>query len=825
MVRDIINHLSQCARMLGRSRGYTLAVTGLLALGIGASTAIFGLVDAVLLRALPVPEPKELVRIVRWWPKFGARSSFPYAYYEAVHGQSTAFTHVFGEAGMYMHFALTDPAPPEQITVRAVTPEYFESLGVSPLRGRVLTAQDAEENASAPPAVLSYNFWKRRFHGNAEVVGQGLVINGRHLVIVGVLPRAFNGTSVDTSPDLRIPLHALYEITGFGRDTVPLELAGRLKPGVTRAEAKAQCLAIWQQAMQTYLRTSGKMSEEDVAAELERGVDLTPLERGVSILRDRIGYVLNLVLAAIALLLTVLCLNVAGLILARVAAHRRDIAIRLAIGATRIAITRQLLTENLLLTAVGAAGGCMVAFAATPLLIHSLPPVRDISGAVVALSPDLAISGRTFAFVSVLSLVLLSLLSVGPAIMASRLGLDAILRDVRSSGHWRGRQALLALQVALCSFALTAAALFVHTFQNLRNQEAGFDRRHVATFVADLTAHPDRSRVIKMLVERVRDLPGVDSVAISSRGVMRAGGWSATVAPAGERFTPADFMNSNVNSVSPGYFETMGMRLLNGRDFTPGDEAGAGKDHPAKVIVNAAFVRSILRNSPPLGSGFATGMTGVAGTDYEIIGVVSDAKYRSLREPIKPTFYRLGTEYHDFVLNVRTREQPAAIIDPIRKIMASLDPGAPFLEARTLEEQTEESTAPEGIVAALASTFGAIMALLVGVGIYGLLSYVVTLRRREIGIRTALGARPVQVARLIARQTLAVTAIGVGIGVFGGLASGSVLRSFLYGVSPHDPNSLLLSTVFVLMVAFAASLVPVLRALKIEPSVALREET
>jgi predicted permease len=820
MFQQIFHDLSKCGRVLLRNPGYSLAVVAILALGIGASTAMFGLLDALLLRPLPVVHPSELVRMVQYRPKQGTYSSFPYAFYESLHDGTSAFSQIFGEAGLYMHFALTEPGPAEQVTARGVTPDYFESLGVAALYGRALAPRDAEENAN--PAVLSYDFWKRHYHADASVIGQTLVINGQHFVIVGVMPSTFKGISVDTSPDLRIPLRSLYQISGFGKDVAPLELAGRLKPGITLSQGKAQCLAIWQGTMRAYLQKVGKLSEQQVEEEVKRGLDLETLQHGVSILRDRIGNVLKLVTVAMGLLLAVLCANVAGLVLARVAAREREMAVQLAMGANRSAISRQFVFENLLLTLLGSGFGFLVALAATPLLIHFLPPIRDVTGALVVLSPNLGVNERTFAFITGLMLLVVFLLSLGPAAVVSRLSLDSILRDVRASSKSRGRQALIALQMALCSFALVAAALFVRTFQNLRSEQTGLDIHHVATFSGDLTGHPDASEVSRLLVARTADLPGVVSVALSSRGIMRGGGLSATAAPAGERITPADFLNSNLNIVSPGYFETMGMQILSGRDFTYIDATAPGGGNPAKVVVNAAFIRHIFPNTPPIGKTFGTGTAGPAVSQYEIIGVVSDAKYRSLREPIKPTFYRLGTDYNAFVLNVRTREHPDFVIQSVRRVMASLSPDSPFVEISTLEEQTRESSATEGIVAELASGFGAIMALLVAVGIYGLLTYIVTLKRREVAIRIAMGARPVDIARFVTRQTLGFVAVGTIIGLLAAFAAGSFLRAFLYGISPNDPKSVLISIGFVFFIAAAATCLPVLRAVKVEPSSALR---
>ena len=821
-----MNDLRFGARMLARNPGSTLAMAVLIALGIGAGTVIFSVVDAVLLRPLPVHNPEELVRMVQRIPRIGTRGEFPFDYYEALRDHSTTLQSVFAETPSSFHFAMTHPEPAEQITARAVTPEYFDALGVKALYGRVLGAGDANEDSGMPPAVLSYGFWRRRFGGDPQVMGRRITLHGHNFVVVGVTPREFNGLRADTAPDVRVPNRAYPLLTGYPGVHRTIELAGRLKPGFTRAQAEAECQSTFQSAVVPYYRDILRESPENGAGELiKRGMALDPLARGPSILRERFADTLKLLMAFVAVLLLMVSSNVAGLLLARTAARREEIAVRLAMGATRARMIRQMLVESSLLAVLGTLGGLWIAVLAIPLAARAWPPIRDLGTTLLPLTLDVRMNARAFLFAMALSTLTVLLFSAAPAFAASRSSLDSVLRGARSSGGWRGRQALIVLQIALCTFLLAGASLFVRTFHQLHDMDPGFDRDHVATFTGDLTLSGNRTSLPRLLAERVQQIPGVVSAAISSRGVMRGRALGATVAPAGQSASPGDYLNSSLNEVSPGYFDTMGMRILAGRALAGSDASSDKSAPPKKVVVNQAFARRFFPNVNPVGQRFGVGVKPVEAADDEIVGVVSDAKYRSLREPIVPTFYTVATEYYAFVLNVRTRFRPESIFQPVQKALASIDPSAAFLEIHTLAEEVDDSTAAERVTAVLVSVLGAIAMLLAGVGIYGLLAYAIVRRRREIGIRMALGAEPAHIARLVGRETLVMAVGGIVFGLASALAAGPWIRSLLYGISPWDPKSLFAAAIFVAIVALGATAVPVIRATHMEPSLALRQES
>ncbi len=807
-----MNDLRFAVRMLARSPGFTVAVVALLALGIGANTAIFSALNALLLRPLPVRHPEQLVRMIQTVPRIGVTSGFPGEFYENLKRAGT-LSAVFGD--WEWQVPLDEPKPAEQVRVHLVTPEFFDVLGVPALYGRALTPQDAVESPGPPPAVLSYNFWQRRFAGDPHAVGRTITLRGHQFVIAGVMPRGFNGFTTDTAPDLRAPLRALPLISfngAFSRG-IALEIAARLKPGVTLAQARAESYAIFRNT----LLANPKAKTEDVHTELQR-FGMESLERGASVLRDRFGLALELLAASAGLLLLLMCANVAGLLLARSSARREEIAVRLALGASRGRLVRQMLAESSILAAIGAAGGWLVAVVSMPLLLSALPPLRDRATTLLALTLDAAPDRRVLLFAIAASLATALLFGLAPAVSASRESLDSVLRGARSSRGSRARSALVLFQVALCTVLLAGAGLMIRSFQQLHDLDPGFDRDHIVTFTVNpgLSGYKrDQSeRVRQALVDRVRELPGVAAVATASRPIMRGSGIKTTVVPEGRTITPADFLNTSVNTVSSDYFETMGMHVLEGRGFVPSDLGVK----PERVVVNRQFVQQFFPGIDPVGRRITNSFS-----LFEIIGVVNDSKYRSLREAVPPVYYGLGSD-DVFVLCVRTRSRPETIEQPVRRALAAIDPSLPILETHTLAEEVDASAASERLTAMMASLFGGLAGILAAVGIYGLLSFAVAQRRREIGIRMALGARPADIGGWIGRQALGLTVAGIAAGLAAAWRAAPLAQSVLYGVSPADGISLTAAALFVLVVALIATAIPAARAARVEPSSALREE-
>ena len=550
---------------------------------------------------------------------------------------------------------------------------------------------------------------------------------------------------------------------------------------------------------------------------------LDSLEHGTSVLRQKFTGALRLLIASVALLQLMVCANLAGLLVARAARRSGDIAIRLAIGATRMRLVRQLLAESAVLTLLGAVGGIALAYFAAPLLERGLPPVRDLATSRLALAIDFAPNRRVLFYSVAVSALTALLFGMAPALSAARVSLDSVLRGARSAGGWKGRQFLLVLQIALCTLLLAGAGLLVRSFRQLRDMDPGFASAQVVSFTANpsLAGYSDaQGTALRLaLTERVRQIPGVDSVAAASRPLMRGSGMKTTIVPLGQRATPADFLNASFNTVSPGYFETVGMHTVAGRTFRDSDATG---QKPSPAVVNRAFVRRFFPEGNPLGRQFGYGNPAGLTADFQIAGVVTDAHYRSLREPVQPTLYSFLTD-GNFILYVRTRRRPESLIQPVRQAFTALDAALPFTEVHTLAEEVDDSAAPERLTAILASIFGLFAALLAAVGLYGLLAYAVAQRQREIGIRMALGALPRSIARLIGGQALVLVAMGVVLGLAAAFLLAPLATAVLYGVGPADPLSMAAAAVLVALVAALAALIPAARAARVDPAIALRE--
>jgi predicted permease len=482
-----------------------------------------------------------------------------------------------------------------------------------------------------------------------------------------------------------------------------------------------------------------------------------------------------------------------------------------------------MVAESALLAGLGAAGGWLLAAVSMPLLVRALPPIRDRAATQLALSLDAAPDMRVLLFTIGVSVATALLFGLAPAMAASRVNLDGVLRGARSSRVGRHRAALVAFQVALCTLLLTGAGLLVRTFRQLQGMDPGFDRDRVVTFTAypgiSGYTHEQCEKLRRALLDRVRALRGVASAATASRAVMRGSGVKTTIAPEGRKITPADFLNTSLNTVSAEYFDAMGMHILAGRGFQDFD----GGSKPARVLVNETFAHEFFPGTEAVGRRVGNGLQ----TSYEIIGVVNDAKYRSLREPMIPTLYTFGSGDF-FVLCVRTRARPETrpdtMIQPVRRAMAALDPALPFIEIHTLAEEVDASSASERLTAALASLFGLLAVILAALGIYGLLSYAVAQRHREIGIRMAVGAGSWDIAWMIGRHALAMVAVGIVTGLAAAWAAAPAIRSLLYGVAPWDGMSLGAAAAFVLLISAFATAIPAGRAMRVQPASALRDE-
>jgi predicted permease len=816
-VSGFIQDLRYALRLIAKAPLFSCYVMLPLALGIGLNGAIFLLTDALLLRPLPLKNPETLVRIAQNIQNIGIRSYYSYDDMAALRKRSTGFSEVFGYADW--NGAARDNSGATRVRVQMVTGNFFSALGVPPLYGRVLGPSDEFQPAASPPAVLSYAYWRRAFGGDPSVVGKILQLDERPFTIVGVMPRWFNGVEVETTPDLRLPLIAGDLLAGGPKSESSRQLlyslAARIRPGITLESARAETEAIVDAVDQRKLTRNERILVQ-------------PLAMGVSLLRPRFGTALTLLMCGVGLLLLIVCANVGGLLLARVSARREEIAVRLALGASAGRVVRQCLTESFVLAAIGTIAGSAVAISAIPLLTRSLPVLRDAGANLLTIALDVRPDWRFYTFAFLLCAVCAVLAGVPAAFEANRANLNASLRAARASAHVPLRWALVALEISLCTFLLGAAGSLISTFQHLRSIDPGFDRDHVIAFSVDPAMArytPQQTADLETrLLTKVRELAGVQSAGIATIGLMHGTGMKTTVAPAGEITPRSDFMNTSLNFVSPEYFETLGIPFLAGDNFRPDEHTSK----PERVIVNRAFVRRFFTAGDPIGRKFGVGSDVIVQGDQEIIGVVGDAKYRSLREPIPPTVYhflpRDSKRVDPFILHVRTQDRPERLIPSVQRALQAIDPRLPFYEIHTLAEEVDSTVWGERLLAWLSSIFAFGAAALAALGVYATLAYAITQSRGEIGIRVALGARAGHVVRLFSVRPVGVAGIGVTAGIGALYAAVPAFRSVLYDVSASDPAMLAAAAAGVLLIALVATVVAVSQALRVDPAVVLREQ-
>jgi predicted permease len=840
-VSEFLRDLRFGVRLLAKSPVFTITAALLLAVGISANTLIFSMVNALLLRPLPVSHPENLVRMTEVHPTDFVNWNLPYNFCDRAASGDADFSEVIcqGEADVAFHAAFNGGTSTERIRIHLVSPNFFSSLGVHPYLGRVLTAED--EHARAQNAVLGFAFWRRKFRGDASVVGRKIILGGHPFTIVGVSPESFNGLAVDTSPDLRVPAAVDRLLVKPDPELSPsarplsAQIFGRLRSGVPfeRADAELDPLlhaAYEDESNKMFLPANGAAPAKNA---LDSRLRLEAIVNGVSTLRPQFSRGLEALMAGVALLLLMACANVAGLLLAHSAARAPEMGIRLALGASPGRIVRQLLTEGLLLSLLGGLAGILLTIACLPLLVRELPPIRDRGAVLQPLAMHVAIDLHVLGFALGATVLTAVLFALSPALRCARADVASTLKGGRTTTRRLVPGNLIVIaQVAICTLLLMGAALLVETLERMRSMNPGFDRDRVVTFTIDpgLSGYsPAQIRIFsKTLFERAGKLPGLGAVSIASRALMRGTGVKSTVGVAGSRIGANGFLNTSLNDVTPGYFETMGMRVLNGRVFNWFDRS---KETPRKVIVNQAFARRFFPGKNPIGERFgALGPGGVAKADSEIVGVVSDAKYRSLREPIPPTVYSPMVDGFEsaFILHVRTRENPETMIAPVREILHSLDPELPIIEVLTLREEVEASLWQERLLALLATIFGVIAALLASIGLHGALDYAVKSRTREIGVRMAVGAQPARIVGLFSREALLLTASGIGLGLCVYAAATVVftlwISRILYDLRPWEPIAVLSVVFLVGLIAAIATAPAALRAVRIDPASALRAE-
>ena len=817
--------LRQAFRQLRRSPGFSAAAVLLIALGICASVQIFALVDAVMLRKLPVRDPQNLVQLFEIHPVIPPVTYFEFAFLRQLKEHSSTLTDIVGQIEMTQpveHGGTVDRAHPHR-----VTDDYFRSLGITAELGRMLTDNDDRV------AVLSHGYWARTFGGDLRAIGQTIHLYDRPFTIVGVAPESFTGVVIDTSPDLWIPARSSWNpadrpevhVDQSYMDQSLTEIVARLRPGVTMAQALSETTIQWKRWEEGIAHHDPSMS----AFRAEGRLEVRSIAHGGSPLRDQASTALWLLLAGTGLLLLMVCANTGALLLARASAREKDTAVRLAIGATQWQIARLWFFESLILVATSGALGIAMAYATLPGLVRLLPPAHgwqdpaEIRTRTLDLHPDL----RVAAFGLGLCGLVMILISLAPVWRSSRddlwSGLKIAIGDARQR---RFQSALCALQIALCTVLLMCGGLMFRSLSQLRSVNKGFAPDRIALFSVDMvTARYTKAQAASLqrrLLDGTRALPGVEAAAIANRALMRGIGLGAFVVFPDR--PPEGKINSSFNQVSPEYFETMGIHFVAGHGFGPGD-AEAPKPEP--VVVNQTFVNKFFSGQNPLGRTFGSGRKFIS-SDFRIIGVVNDTKYRSLREVPPPVFYQdgLGPKAYDqtFILHVRARSEPESVIPEVRTLLHSIDPRVPLYEISTMKEDTEHSLWEEHMLVLLATVFGIFAVALAAIGLYGILAYFVAARRREIGVRIAVGARPSHVCVLLGRQLSAAVLIGLIGGAGLSYIAGTWVRSLLYQVGQIDPWSIEVALAIVFAVVATAAALPMWRALRLDPASTLRQE-
>ena len=833
-IENLWRDLVYAARSLRRSPAFVLTALLSLALGIGANTAIFSVMDALMLRTLPVRNPERLV-LLGDGHAVGVNGGFPenspdifsQPCFQEMRAKNTLFTDIAALESMaaLVHARVAGAGMElEPVRVRLVSGNYFTMLGVTASAGRVLTEEDDRRPGGNPIAVMSRAYWERRFARDAGVVGRSLAFNGTVFTIVGVAAPEFFGTVVGESPDLWIPLSMQAQVQPElgdprGMMTQSLWLMGRLKRGVSLSTALASTNIIYQGWLHQVAGSSP--SPEQIRHMKRATVHLTPAANGLSGMRRRFSRPLEILMVLVGLVLLIACANIANLLLARAAGRRREMAVRMALGAPRKRLIAQLLSESLLLALMGGSLGVLLALYGERLL---LAMVSTGAGPVPL---EVGPSGRVLLFTFGLSLLTGVIFGIAPALRMTRVDTGPTLQEgkgmARSAAHGRLGQALVAGQVALALFLMIGAGLFVRTFENLDHANVGFDKDGVLLLHLDIdstTAKGDALlHLMRRIEERVRSLPRVQAASFCEL-VFNEGHWMALVWPEGVAHTEANATSQRGSHVGVQYFDVLGMPVVLGRGFGRQDT----EKSPPVAVVNETFTRKLFPDVSPLGRHFAL----EGGGDFEIIGVVRDAKYESIREKPRGMFYLYNgqTEAADGFsdLAVRTEGRPEGLIGDIRAAIHAEDSNLAISHVSTLREQVDGSLGEEMILAKLAGFFGLVALLLASVGLYGVIAYSVARRTNEIGVRMALGAQPVDLVSGVMRESIVLVLTGFAAGFPAALACGRLVSSQLYGVPAHDPVTFAVAAATLLLVGLIATFIPARRAALLDPVTALREE-
>jgi putative ABC transport system permease protein len=812
------------ARTFARSKAFTAAAVATLALGIGATTAIFSVIDAVILRLLPVQRPEELVRLLVQRTGRPAGYSFTNPLWEAIRDQQDVFSTAFAWSAP-TEFLLTDGPATRSIQGIVVSGDFFQGLGIAPELGRLVANVD-DHRGCRPLAVLGHRFWRTQFAASPSAIGNAVILNGRPVEVIGVTGPEFHGINVGRTFDVALPLcaSALFDPQNVeSRGRWWLSVMGRPRPGVLPDHITASLGVLSPRIMATALPPASPAAQQEF---LTRTLVSEPGGGGASDLRRDFRDPLNVLMVIVAIVLLVGAANIASLMLARATTRGREFATRYALGGSRSRLVRQLLTESALLSCAGAALGLLFARWGAPLLVRSLSTANN------PIYVDLAFDRRVLAFVTTVTIATVLIVGLMPALRSTRTALIESMKTRSADLDWprfRLGKLIIAGQVALSLVLLIGGGLLLRTFVKLVSLDLGFDRNNVLVVSArpprvgaEGTTLPPAARTAAYndIAARLRSIPGVVSVARAFTTPVGDDNWYSSIHADLPNAPEGDAAACYFNFVAPGYFATLRTPLLGGRDFSEHDAATA----PAVAIVNEALARKFFSGSNALGRHFTR--SGVPG-DVEIVGIVADSKYESVRQTSPATAFFAAAQLppdrtaDEFVL--RTAVTPTAVIHAVGQTVAEVHQDI-SVTVRTLAEQIDDDLVQERLVATLAGFFGALALLLSMIGLYGVLSYLVSKRQIEFGVRIALGAQPASVMRLVLSEMAVVLAGGLVTGLAIAFVTVTLLKGMLFGLEPRDAATMITAVALLAAMALLAAYLPARRATRVDPMIALRSE-
>ncbi len=834
----LLNEIRLAVRGLRRSPLFAIIAILSLALGIGANTAIFTLLDQLLLRQLPVRNPDELVMLYQTGAHNGSNMGqrmHSYPMYQDFQARAEPLAEVLCRRIIASSVSIDNHT--ERLQTELVSGNYFAMLGVRPALGRVFSSQEDDQVFRGHPVVvLAYDYWVRRFDRDPHVIGKKILVSDYPMTIVGVSAEGFNGLDPAQSPQIRVPV--LMEpimipnwswMNPGSRRARWVQVFARLKPGYTVESAGPSLQTLFTQIRQYEMTLPAAKDWSAYSREqfMKGQMKVVKADIGYSSLRNEFSTALIVLMCMVGLVLLIACANVANLLIARGFARQREIAVRLSLGASRARLVRQLLVESLLLACAGALAGLVVAWFLTQTLIAFIP--QEGSPLQISGKPDVRILTFTLGLTMVTGIVF----GLVPALRASRpdpwTTLKATVGSVAGAGgSLFMRKGLVVVQVALSFLLLFGSGLFVRSLQNLRTTDTGVKLDNLVQFdVAPALSGYNAERAVQFyrdLLARLRGSPGVPSVALASVAILSGDEWDNTIAVEGHRAADGEDMSAWMNSVSPGYFEAMKIPLLEGRDFSERDIKDRKEDEPNVCIINRKLAEHYFPGQSAIGKHLGWGGGPKPKLPYEIIGVVENALYEGPRQGIRRQMYIANYGNQGVSFYVRTTAPASAVFGLIRDAVRQLDAAMPVYGMKTVQARLDQTLLTDHLIAMLSAGFGLVATILASIGLYGVMAFVVARRRKEIGIRIALGAQTTSVFWTVMREVLTLLAIGLVIGLPAAMALGNLIAKQLYGIQPRDPLMATSTIVLLTVVAVAAGLVPAYRASRIDPILALRYE-